>query len=51
MGAVGYESWFISARDPVSRRALWIRHMPVRRRFVDDIETAGTAARLFAERA
>jgi hypothetical protein len=21
----GYESWFVSARDPVSRRALWIR--------------------------
>jgi hypothetical protein len=26
MGAGGYESWFISARDPVSPRALWIRH-------------------------
>src|SRR5689334_15984667 len=26
MGAFGYESWFISARDPVSPRALWIRH-------------------------
>jgi hypothetical protein len=26
MGASGYESWFVSARDPVSRRALWIRH-------------------------
>jgi len=26
MSAVGYESWFISARDPVSPRALWIRH-------------------------
>src|SRR5580700_2965913 len=26
MGAGGYESWFISARDPASRRALWIRH-------------------------
>ena len=26
MGAGGYESWFVSARDPVSRRALWIRH-------------------------
>ncbi len=26
MGAYGYESWFVSARDPVSRRALWIRH-------------------------
>ena len=22
----GYESWFVSARDPASRRALWIRH-------------------------
>jgi hypothetical protein len=26
MSAGGYESWFISARDPVSPRALWIRH-------------------------
>src|SRR5260370_15902572 len=26
MGASGYESWFGSARDPVSARALWIRH-------------------------
>jgi hypothetical protein len=26
MGAGGYESWFVSARDPVSARALWIRH-------------------------
>lgn len=26
MGAYGYESWFVSARDPVSPRALWIRH-------------------------
>ena len=26
MGAAGYESWFISARDPASPRALWIRH-------------------------
>jgi len=26
MGAAGYESWFVSARDPVTRRALWIRH-------------------------
>jgi hypothetical protein len=26
MGAAGYESWFISARDPDSPRALWIRH-------------------------
>lgn len=26
MSDAGYESWFVSARDPVSRRALWIRH-------------------------
>lgn len=26
MAAGGYESWFVSARDPVSPRALWIRH-------------------------
>jgi hypothetical protein len=26
MGAGGYESWFVSARDPDSPRALWIRH-------------------------
>jgi hypothetical protein len=26
MGACGYESWFVSAGDPVSPRALWIRH-------------------------
>jgi hypothetical protein len=26
MGAFGYESWFVSARDPASPRALWIRH-------------------------
>jgi len=26
MEASGYESWFISARDPDSARALWIRH-------------------------
>jgi hypothetical protein len=25
MGAGGYESWFVSARDPASPRALWIR--------------------------
>ncbi len=24
--SAGYESWFVSARDPGSRRALWIRH-------------------------
>jgi hypothetical protein len=26
MGAGWYESWFVSARDPASPRALWIRH-------------------------
>lgn len=26
MSAGGYESWFVSARDPASPRALWIRH-------------------------
>ena len=26
MGGGGYESWFVSACDPVSARALWIRH-------------------------
>jgi hypothetical protein len=26
MGGGEYESWFVSARDPVSPRALWIRH-------------------------
>jgi hypothetical protein len=26
MTSGGYESWFVSARDPASRRALWIRH-------------------------
>ena len=26
MSVPGYESWFISARDPASHRALWIRH-------------------------
>ena len=26
MASGGYESWFVSARDPVSPRALWIRH-------------------------
>jgi hypothetical protein len=28
--AGGYESWFVSARDPVSPRALWIRHTRLR---------------------
>lgn len=26
MSAVGYQSWFVSARDPEAPRALWIRH-------------------------
>ena len=26
MTAWGYESWFVSARDPAGQRALWIRH-------------------------
>jgi len=26
MSAGAYESWFVSARDPASPRALWIRH-------------------------
>ena len=26
MSGAGYESWFVSARDPGSARALWIRH-------------------------
>ena len=26
MTAPGYESWFVSARDPAGQRALWIRH-------------------------
>jgi hypothetical protein len=26
VSAAGYESWFVSARDPDARRALWIRH-------------------------
>ena len=32
MTAAGYESWFISARDPASPRALWIRHTRLRPR-------------------
>jgi hypothetical protein len=28
--ASGYESWFISARDPLAPRALWIRHTRLR---------------------
>jgi hypothetical protein len=30
MSAEGYESWFISARDPAAPRALWIRHTRLR---------------------
>ena len=30
MSAGGYESWFVSARDPASPRALWIRHTTLR---------------------
>ena len=30
MGGGEYESWFVSARDPVSPRALWIRHSRLR---------------------
>jgi hypothetical protein len=30
VGASGYESWFVSARDPASPRALWIRHTRLR---------------------
>jgi hypothetical protein len=30
MAAGGYESWFVSARDPASQRALWIRHTRLR---------------------
>jgi hypothetical protein len=30
MAGGGYESWFISARDPGSARALWIRHTRLR---------------------
>ena len=32
MGAAGYQSWFVSARDPASSRALWIRHTDLRPR-------------------
>jgi hypothetical protein len=28
----GYESWFLSARDPLAQRALWIRHTRLRLR-------------------
>ena len=30
VSAGGYESWFVSARDPASPRALWIRHTTLR---------------------
>ena len=30
MSEGGYESWFVSARDPASPRALWIRHTRLR---------------------
>jgi hypothetical protein len=30
VSADGYESWFVSARDPASARALWIRHTRLR---------------------
>jgi len=30
MTSGGYESWFVSARDPASSRALWIRHTRLR---------------------
>jgi hypothetical protein len=30
VSASGYESWFVSARDPASPRALWIRHTRLR---------------------
>jgi hypothetical protein len=36
--ASGYESWFVSARDPASDRALWIRH--TRHRPVEGPESA-----------
>jgi hypothetical protein len=32
VNAAGYESWFVSARDPASPRALWIRHTRLRPR-------------------
>src|SRR5215472_5892703 len=30
--SAGYESWFVSARDPAGTRALWIRHTRLRPR-------------------
>ena len=32
MSVAGYESWFVSARDPASPRGLWIRHTTLRPR-------------------
>src|SRR5215472_12257298 len=32
MSAAGYQSWFVSARDPRSPRALWIRRTVLRPR-------------------
>jgi hypothetical protein len=32
MTSPGYESWFLSARDPLAQRALWIRHTRLRLR-------------------
>jgi len=32
MSVAGYQSWFISARDPASEGALWIRHTALRPR-------------------
>jgi hypothetical protein len=32
MSAAGYQSWFVSARDEASARALWIRHSSLRPR-------------------
>jgi hypothetical protein len=41
----GYESWFLSARDPEARRALWIRHTRFRR--ADGRDRAGLWCTLF----
>jgi len=40
--ASGYESWFVSARDPASDRALWIRH--TRHRPVEGLKGSESAA-------
>ena len=42
MEASGYESWFVSARDPASDRALWIRH--TRHRPVEGLKGSESAA-------